>query len=122
MYSIKKSNRQTISHKDYFSMTLYDHSNSLDYTITCYFGGNKQDKLYSNHQFTLHIPPQRNHHSGEFRYEASKLYIINFQWLLRMQLIGVGAREPTKHLSMINLPWQGFELFFTKIEAHSDMV
>ena len=39
-----------------------------------------------------------------------------------MQLIGGGGRESTKLLGMLNLPWQGFEIFFfTKIEANEGM-
>ena len=39
-----------------------------------------------------------------------------------MQLIGGGGKESTKLLSMLNLPWQGFEKkTFTKIEANAGM-
>ena len=39
-----------------------------------------------------------------------------------MQLIGVGGRESTKILGMLNLPWQVFEKKnSTKIEAHAGM-
>ena len=39
-----------------------------------------------------------------------------------MQLIGGGEEGSTKLLGMLNLPWQGFEKTFTKIEKYAGMV
>ena len=33
-----------------------------------------------------------------------------------------GGRESKKLLGILNLPWQGFGMFFTKIEAYAGMV
>ena len=38
-----------------------------------------------------------------------------------MQVIRGWEIESTKILGMLNLPWQGFEIFFTKVEAHAGM-
>ena len=90
----QKSNLQTSYHEDSFRMNFSDHSNGLASTITCNFGSNKQDKHYYNHQLPLCIPRQSKHHSGEFQYEASKWYGINFQWDFGMQRIGGGGENP----------------------------
>ena len=71
--------------------------------------------------FFLHLPHQTKHHSGDPRYTALKWYIINFQWVFGMQLIRGEERESIKFLGMLNLPWQGFGIFFTKIEAYAFM-
>ena len=107
-FSKQKSNHQTSYHYDHLRMTFSEHINGLSFTITFNCGRKKQDKLYSKHQFILHIPQQSKHNSGEFHYEASKWYNINFQWVLGMQLIGAEGREYKKLFSMLNIPWQGF--------------
>ena len=100
-------------------MTFSEHRNGLASTTTCNNGSKKQGKCYSNHQFPLHILQQSKHHTREFRYEVSKCYSLNFQWVFGMQLIDGVGREPTKLLGMLNLPWQGFEKkAFTSTEAH----
>ena len=39
-----------------------------------------------------------------------------------MQIIGVGGRESTNLLRVLNLPWKGFKKkTYTKIEAHAGM-
>ena len=65
---------------------------------------NKQRKIVSNHQLTLHIPEQTNHHSEDVLYELSKCYSIKLWWVLKMKLIGGGGRESTNRLGIINLP------------------
>ena len=90
-------------------MSIYEHRNGLASTIEFRYNRKKQDKLLSNHNFSLHIFQQKIHHSGDQRYSASKWYSINFQWVLGMQTIRWGRRESTELLGMSNLPWQGFE-------------
>ena len=118
MTSIGKSNCQKTFHEDSFSMTFYEHSSSLAFTIMCNYGRNKQDKHYHNHQFPLHIPQQSKHNSGEFRYEASKWYIINFQWVFRVQIIGGRGDRIHKYIGNDKYTLTGIQFFFTTIEAN----
>ena len=98
-------NRQTTSHQDSLRMSISEHSNGLASTIDFKCNRKKQDKRLSNHHFTLHLPQQTKHNSGDTRYAALKWYSINFQWVFWMQLIGGGGGS-TNMLGMLNLPWQ----------------
>ena len=71
-----KIQKQTKFTENTFSKTFSDKSSGLVFTITCNFSMNKQRKIVSNHQLTLHIPEQTNHHSEDVLYELSKCYSI----------------------------------------------
>ena len=88
-------------------MPISEHSDGLASTIEFSCNSKKQDKRLINHHFPLHIPQQTKHHFGDPRYASSKWYIINFQWIFGMQIIGGGGS--TNLLGILNLPWQGFE-------------
>ena len=81
----------------------------------------EEKKRLRTHHFTLCLPQKTKHNYGDPRYEESKWYSINFQWVFGMQLIGGGGGESTKLLGMMNLPWQGIKKTFTKIEAYAGM-
>ena len=132
----KKSHCQKHYHRDFFCMSIYKHSNGLDFTIKFRCNRKKQDKRLISHNFPLHLPQQTKHHSDETRYAASKWYSINWKWFFRIHIIGgvgggvnkdLGGAESTlagirkRFTKILNLPWQGFRKIFTKIEAHAGM-
>ena len=90
-FNKQTNNRQTTSHQDSFCMSISEHSNGLDSTIEFKCNNKKQYKRLSNHHFPLRFPQQTKNHSCEPRYVALIWYSINFQWVFRMQLIGVGG-------------------------------
>ena len=113
-FNKQKSNRQIISREYSFRMTFSENRNGLGSTIVCSSGRNKQGKCYSKHKFPLHIHQKSKHNSGEFRYEVSQWYSINFQWILGMKIIGRWGRESTNVLVVINPTWQVFGKNFHK--------
>ena len=85
-------NLQKTSHQDSFCTSISEHINGIASTIEFKCNRGKQYKLLSNHHFTLRLPQQTKHHSGDSRYAELKLYSITFQWVFGMQLIGGGGR------------------------------
>ena len=86
-------------------MSISEHSNGLASVVEFNCNRKKQDKRLNNHNFSLRLPRQTKHHSGDPRYAAYKLYSINFQWVFVIELIVVGNRESTNLLGMTNLHW-----------------
>ena len=91
-------------------MYIYGHINGLASTIEFKRNRKKQYRHPRNYNFPLYLPQKTKHNSIETFHAASKWYVINFQWVLGIYLMGGGGdRESTKRLGMLNIPWQGSE-------------
>ena len=88
-------------------MSISKNSNCLDCTIEFRSNRKKQDKRLSNHHFSLRLPHQIYHNSGDSCFSASKCYSIKFEWVFGMNLIeGRGVKNV---LGILNQLLQGFE-------------
>ena len=78
-FNNKKPKCKTNSDVTSFGITISEHSKGLASTMICTYSRNKQEIFYSGYQFTLHIPDQTRHPSGDIGYGTSEWYGINFQ-------------------------------------------
>ena len=92
-----------------FSIQFSKYRNGLDSIPTCMCGANKQDNHFSINKYPLSVPEQSKNRARDISYELTQWYVLNFQWIFGVQLIGEGGIKPTKLLGDDKYTLLGFQ-------------